>query len=62
MSKRRNSFEKHVIVGSNSVVLPRVTLKMGSAVGALSLVNKFDLGIFIWESPQEKLRKDKKKS
>lgn len=31
---------KHVIVGSNSVVLPNVTLHDGCAVGALSLVKK----------------------
>jgi galactoside O-acetyltransferase len=32
-------FEKHVIVGSGSVVLPGVTLGEGVAIGALSLVN-----------------------
>lgn len=31
---------KHVIVGANSVVLPKVTINEGSSVGALSLVNK----------------------
>jgi dTDP-4-amino-4,6-dideoxy-D-glucose acyltransferase len=31
---------KHVIVGSGSVILPGVTLEIGVAVGALSLVNK----------------------
>lgn len=31
---------KHCIVGASSVVLPDVTFKEGSAVGALSLVNK----------------------
>ena len=33
-------FEKHVIVGAGSVILPGVTLKEGAAVGALSLVAK----------------------
>lgn len=33
-------FEKHVILGSGSVILPGVTLEEGVAVGALSLVNK----------------------
>lgn len=33
-------FEKHVIIGAGSVVLPGVTLKEGAAVGALSLVDK----------------------
>lgn len=32
--------EKHVIIGSGSVVLPGVTLREGSAFGALSLINK----------------------
>lgn len=32
--------EKHVIIGSGSVVLPRVTIGEGSSVGALSLVSK----------------------
>ena len=31
---------KHVIIGAGSVVLPDVTIKKGSSVGALSLVNK----------------------
>jgi acetyltransferase-like isoleucine patch superfamily enzyme len=34
------SLGKHVIIGAGSVVLPDVTIKQGSAVGALSLVNK----------------------
>lgn len=32
--------EKHVIVGSGSVILPGVTLQEGVAIGALSLVNR----------------------
>ena len=32
-------FCKHVIVGSGSIILPGVTLDVGAAVGALSLVN-----------------------
>lgn len=32
--------EKHVIIGSNSVVLPNITIGEGSSVGALSLVTK----------------------
>ena len=31
---------KHVIIGASSIVLPDVTIKQGSSVGALSLVNK----------------------
>ena len=36
----RVTLEKHVIIGAGSVTLPNVTLKEGSAVGAMSLVNK----------------------
>jgi dTDP-4-amino-4,6-dideoxy-D-glucose acyltransferase len=32
--------DKHVIVGCGSVILPNVTLKIGSSVGALTLINK----------------------
>jgi len=32
--------ERHVIVGANSVILPHVTIGEGSAIGALSLVNR----------------------
>lgn len=32
--------EKHVIIGSGSIVLPGVTLHEGAAVGALSLINR----------------------
>ena len=31
---------RHVIIGAGSIVLPDVTIKQGSSVGALSLVNK----------------------
>jgi galactoside O-acetyltransferase len=34
------TLEKHVIIGSNSVVLPSVTVKEGAAIGAMSLVTK----------------------
>ena len=32
--------KNHVLIGSNTVILPNVTIAEGSAVGALSLVNK----------------------
>lgn len=32
--------EKHVILGTNSVVLPSVTLREGTSSGAMSLINK----------------------
>jgi acetyltransferase-like isoleucine patch superfamily enzyme len=34
------TLKKHVVIGSGSVVLPRVTVGIGSSVGAQSLVNK----------------------
>lgn len=34
------TLEKHVLVGANSVILPDVTLKEGSAFGAFSLIIK----------------------
>ena len=34
------TLEKHVIIGAKSIILPRITIAEGSAVGALSLVNK----------------------
>lgn len=32
--------ERHVIIGSGSIILPRITIGEGSSVGALSLVTK----------------------
>ena len=40
IDSRPVTLEKHVIVGTGSVILPGVTLKQGSAVGAMSLVNR----------------------
>ena len=37
--REKVTIERHVIIGSNSVVLPGSNLLIGSAVGALSLVN-----------------------
>lgn len=34
------TLEKHAIVGSNSVILPRVKIKEGTAIGAMSLIKK----------------------
>lgn len=34
------TLHKHALVGSGSVILPGVTLNMGCAIGALSLINK----------------------
>lgn len=40
---------KHTIVGSNSIILPGVTLNEGAAVGALSLVNKDCESFYIYQ-------------
>jgi len=48
---------KHVIIGSGSVVLPGVTLHDGSAVGALSLINKDCAAFFIYAGvPAKKIK------
>ena len=39
VQKEKVIINKHVIIGSNSVILPGSNLEVGSAVGALSLVN-----------------------
>lgn len=40
VSQGKVTLEKHVIIGSGSVILPAVTIAEGSSVGALSLVSK----------------------
>jgi acetyltransferase-like isoleucine patch superfamily enzyme len=40
VSKGNVILEKHVLIGSNSVILPNIILKEGTSVGAISLVNK----------------------
>ena len=32
--------KRHVIIGAGSIILPNVTIGLGAAIGALSLVNK----------------------
>ena len=48
VDSRPVTLEKHVIVGAGSVVLPGVTIRFGTAIGALSLVSKdcIDLSIY----------------
>lgn len=43
------TLEKHVIIGSGSTILPGVTVKIGTAVGSMSLVNKSldEWGIYV---------------
>lgn len=40
VSSAKVHFKKHVIVGAGSIVLPGVTIGEGTAIGALSLINK----------------------
>lgn len=51
---------KHVVIGSNSVVLPGVVLFDGSAVGAMTLVNKSCDGPHILVGIPAKKIKDRK--
>ncbi len=54
--------KKHVIMGSGSVVLPKVTIGEGSAIGALSLVTKsLDAWWVYFGSPVKKVKKRSKK-
>lgn len=47
---------KHVIIGSGCVVLPNVTIGLGAAIGALSLVNRNCESFFIYQgNPIKKL-------
>ncbi|MFJ8266848.1 acyltransferase [Peribacillus asahii] len=53
--------EKHVIVGTNSTVLPNVTIGEGSSIGAHSLVTKYlePWGVYVG-SPVKKINERKK--
>jgi acetyltransferase-like isoleucine patch superfamily enzyme len=51
---------KHVVIGSNSVVLPGVTLVDGCSVGAMSLVNKSVDGPYIMAGIPIRKIKDRK--
>jgi acetyltransferase-like isoleucine patch superfamily enzyme len=51
---------KHVVIGSNSVVLPGVILNDGSSVGAMSLVNKSIDGPYVYAGIPAKKIKDRK--
>ena len=49
--------QKHVIIGANCVILPGVTIEVGTSLGAMTLVNKSlpPWGVYIG-SPARKLR------
>lgn len=53
--------EKHVIVGAGSVILPNVTLKEGSSVGAMSLITKNTKEWTIYAGIPAKELKERKK-
>lgn len=53
--------EKHVIVGSGSVILPGVTLEEGVAVGALSLINKICEAFGVYAGNPAKRIKERKR-
>ncbi len=55
------TFEKHVIVGCGSVILPGVTLFEGAAVGALSLVHKNCDSFSVYSGAPAKLIKARKR-
>lgn len=55
------TLSKHVIIGTNSVILPNVTIKEGSSVGALSLVTKSLESWYVYFGiPVKKLKKRSK--
>jgi dTDP-4-amino-4,6-dideoxy-D-glucose acyltransferase len=53
------TFEKHVIVGCGSVILPGVTLKEGVAIGALSLIRTSCDSFGIYAGPGGKFIKQR---
>ena len=53
--------DKHVIVGSGSVILPGVTLEEGVAIGALSLVHKNCQAFGVYAGNPARRIKDRKR-
>lgn len=54
---KKVSLGKHVIVGTNSTILPGVTIEEGAAIGAMSLINKNIEGWMIYAGiPAKKIR------
>lgn len=53
--------EKHVIVGSGAVILPGVTLEIGSVVGAQSLVNKNCVSFKVYSGVPARAIKNRKR-
>lgn len=53
--------ERHVIVGANSIIFPGVTLKIGTAVGAMTMITKTTEEWSIYSGiPARKIRNRKK--
>ena len=60
--KLKNIIQSHVIIGANSVIMPGVKLKEGTAIGSMSLVKESTEAWTIYVgSPARVLRKRKKK-
>jgi galactoside O-acetyltransferase len=53
---------KHVVIGTNSVVLPGVTIAEGCSAGAMSLFNKSTYGWGIYVGSPAKRIKERKKT
>lgn len=62
VSHRPVFLDKHVIVGSGSVILPGVTLEEGVAVGALSLVSKNCLAFGVYAGNPAKRIKERSRA
>ena len=60
IDSRPVTLEKHVIVGTGSVILPGVTIHFGTAIGALSLVYKNCDELSIYSGSPVKLLKPRK--
>lgn len=61
-SKGMVTLEQFVNIGSNTVIMPSVTIKRGSAVGALSMVTKSLASWYIYMGvPVRKIKKRSKK-
>lgn len=61
VTQKKVEIGKHVIVGTNSTILPGVKINDGVAVGACSLINKECLPWKLYVGSPATIRKDRKK-
>lgn len=62
IKKGKVTVGEHVIIGSNTIILPKVNINEGTAVGALSLVaSNLDSWTIYYGNPLKKLTKRSKK-